>query len=99
MPAARSLLLQPRVRQEPEQRPAGVEDSTPRERQWPRARTLTCNSCSEQEGFKQRIGRRGPMNFWNQDDRQTGKAGWILLWLLGVPIPILLIIFLMRGCT
>jgi hypothetical protein len=30
---------------------------------------------------------------------RDGKAGWILLWLLGVPIPILLIFFLIRGCT
>jgi hypothetical protein len=30
---------------------------------------------------------------------QSGKVGWILLWLLGVPIPILLILFLLRGCT
>ncbi len=30
---------------------------------------------------------------------QAGKVGWILLWLLGVPIPILLILFLVRGCT
>jgi hypothetical protein len=30
---------------------------------------------------------------------QAGKVGWILLWLLGVPIPILLILFLIRGCT
>lgn len=28
-----------------------------------------------------------------------GKAGWILLWLLGIPIPVLLILFLVRGCT
>ena len=28
-----------------------------------------------------------------------GKIGWILLWLIGVPIPILLIFFLLRGCT
>jgi len=26
-------------------------------------------------------------------------TGYILLWLLGIPIPILLIIFLLRGCT
>jgi len=32
-------------------------------------------------------------------ERQRGRAGWILLWLLGVPIPILLILFLLRGCT
>lgn len=30
---------------------------------------------------------------------QQGKVGYILLWLLGVPIPILLLIFLVRGCT
>jgi len=30
---------------------------------------------------------------------QTGKIGWILLWLLGIPIPILIVIFLLRGCT
>ena len=30
---------------------------------------------------------------------EAGKVGWALLWLLGVPIPILVIIFLMRGCT
>jgi hypothetical protein len=30
---------------------------------------------------------------------EQGKAGWIILWLLGVPLPILLILFLLRGCT
>jgi hypothetical protein len=30
---------------------------------------------------------------------QTGKVGWILLWALGVPIPILFVLFLLRGCT
>ncbi len=30
---------------------------------------------------------------------EDGKVGWALLWLLGVPIPILLIFFLLRGCT
>ncbi len=30
---------------------------------------------------------------------QAGKVGWIFLWLLGVPIPILIILFLIRGCT
>jgi hypothetical protein len=29
----------------------------------------------------------------------TGKIGWILLWLLGVPIPVLFALFLLRGCT
>ena len=30
---------------------------------------------------------------------QEGKIGWILLWLVGVPVPVLLIFFLLRGCT
>jgi hypothetical protein len=30
---------------------------------------------------------------------EQGKIGWILLWLVGVPIPVLLIFFLLRGCT
>ena len=30
---------------------------------------------------------------------QEGKLGWILLWALGVPIPILFVLFLLRGCT
>ena len=29
----------------------------------------------------------------------SGKIGWILLWVLGIPIPVLLIFFLLRGCT
>ena len=28
-----------------------------------------------------------------------GAMGYILLWLIGIPIPILLLIFLLRGCT
>lgn len=50
---------------------------------------------------------------WAVDDRKTtsrgpaqplprgqqGRIGWILLWLLGVPLPVLLALFLLRGCT
>lgn len=35
----------------------------------------------------------------DNNPNRSGKAGWIILWLLGVPIPILLILFLLRGCT
>lgn len=28
-----------------------------------------------------------------------GKVGWIILWLLGIPIPILLVLYFLRGCT
>jgi hypothetical protein len=30
---------------------------------------------------------------------EEGKIGWILLWLLGVPIPILLLVYVLRGCN
>jgi hypothetical protein len=30
---------------------------------------------------------------------QSGKIGYILAWLLGIPIPILIVVFLLRGCT
>ena len=30
---------------------------------------------------------------------QKGKIGYIILWLLGVPASVLIIIFLLRGCT
>jgi hypothetical protein len=33
------------------------------------------------------------------ESQRQGKAGWIMLWLLGVPIPVLFILFLIRGCT
>lgn len=31
--------------------------------------------------------------------REQGKIGWILLWLIGIPVPVLLVLFLLRGCT
>jgi len=30
---------------------------------------------------------------------EQAKVGWAVLWLLGVPIPVLLVLFLLRGCT
>ncbi len=35
----------------------------------------------------------------NRLNNEQGKVGWIVLWLLGVPIPVLFILFLLRGCT
>jgi hypothetical protein len=32
-------------------------------------------------------------------NKEEGKIGWILLWALGIPIPILIVLFLLRGCT
>ena len=31
--------------------------------------------------------------------KETGATGYILLWLLGITIPVLLLFFLLRGCT
>jgi hypothetical protein len=42
--------------------------------------------------------RRGEMHLGDKI-KEAGATGYILLWLLGIPIPILLIIFLLRGCT
>jgi hypothetical protein len=46
-------------------------------------------------------GRTGMKNHEPKTRLKTapGKLGWIFLWLIGIPIPILLILFLMRGCT
>jgi hypothetical protein len=30
---------------------------------------------------------------------QRGRWGYVLAWLVGVPVPILVIIFLLRGCS
>jgi hypothetical protein len=30
---------------------------------------------------------------------EAGAMGYILMWLIGIPIPILLLFFLLRGCT
>lgn len=30
---------------------------------------------------------------------ERGAIGWVLLWLIGIPIPLLLAFFLLRGCT
>ena len=47
-----------------------------------------------------RKGTRMAIRTWFPSASQRkGKIGYILLWLLGVPIPILLVIFLLRGCT
>lgn len=27
-----------------------------------------------------------------------GKVGWAILWLLGIPLPVLLILYVLRGC-
>ena len=43
--------------------------------------------------------RANPLVMRTRFNLESGKIGWIFLWLIGVPIPILLIFFLLRGCT
>lgn len=31
--------------------------------------------------------------------REAGRVGWVLLWLIGIPIPVLLLLYVLRGCT
>lgn len=30
---------------------------------------------------------------------ENGKIGYILLWALGVPVPVLLLVYFLRGCN
>jgi hypothetical protein len=39
------------------------------------------------------------MRIQHNSGAEAGKIGWILLWLVGIPLPVLLILFLLRGCT
>ena len=43
--------------------------------------------------------RRRDMKEQLQVKLRSGAIGWGLLWLIGVPIPVLLVLFLIRGCT
>jgi hypothetical protein len=47
---------------------------------------------------KHKPSRNGANSMAEHQDKQ-GKIGWILLWALGVPIPVLIVLFLLRGCT
>lgn len=40
-----------------------------------------------------------PMNVIETVKNERGAVGWILLWAIGIPIPLLLILFLIRGGT
>jgi hypothetical protein len=41
------------------------------------------------------------VNEWKKRiyEKQEGAIGYILLWLMGVPVTVLFAIFLLRGCT
>ena len=42
---------------------------------------------------------KSPKQKFNFFSNEKGKLGWIFLWALGIPIPILLILYVLRGCT
>lgn len=39
------------------------------------------------------------MKTWLNKKSEEGAVGWVVLWLMGVPVSILLVLFLVRGCT
>lgn len=39
------------------------------------------------------------INLSNRRKFRSGKIGWALLWLIGVPVPLLVIFYLLRGCS
>jgi len=59
------------------------------------ARIFCQTSCSRKNQDNFHVGKRGDAMLNNE----KGKIGWILLWALGVPIPILLVLYFLRGCT
>jgi len=41
----------------------------------------------------------GPVRREGPRRLQQGRWGYVLAWLIGVPVPILIVIYLLRGCT
>ena len=39
------------------------------------------------------------MGIMRKFQNEKGKIGYIILWLMGVPASVLILIFLLRGCT
>ena len=53
----------------------------------------------DKRGIENRGVSRGLRKHSTTMKMQEGKMGYLLLWLVGIPIPILLLIFLLRGCN
>ena len=39
------------------------------------------------------------MKLTHRKNETASGGGYLLLWLLGIPVPVLLLIFLLRGCS
>src|SRR5690606_16514513 len=50
-------------------------------------------------GLMKVAGKNNSSSLFGRIRNQQGKLGWVLLWALGIPIPVLLVLFLLRGCT
>jgi hypothetical protein len=61
--------------------------------------STTMNPQSEQPSILRPGGWRAKRTGFRFVDRQYGRWGYILAWALGVPIPILLLVYLLRGCN
>jgi hypothetical protein len=65
----------------------------------------TCALQEQRDYCVTRFGIPRPVTMANQEVHmerfmdQRGAIGWGLLWLIGIPIPVLLVFFLLRGCT
>jgi len=40
---------------------------------------------------------RNEVSLVRQHDPQAGKIGWAIMWLLGIPLPVLIVIYLIWG--
>jgi hypothetical protein len=65
---------------------------------WEPVKRFTHSENTQKPGQSDLLERTDVMKF-NRTIQQAGATGYILLWILGIPIPILLLIFLLRGCT
>ena len=68
--------------------------------------TVASYACVASKALRYSQANRGvPMKLiWSRSNligprQQRGAVGYVLAWLLGVPIPILLLVYLLRGCT
>ena len=67
--------------------------------------TLLAAECREKSNTiprfavtSQKKGKKSEMHL-KEKIKEAAASGYILLWLLGIPIPILFLIFLLRGCN
>jgi hypothetical protein len=80
---------------------AGVVDANDKTHLLPRPRPANGTGKSPFEHWHEKLRKNsyGERRRSAMRNKEEGKIGWILLWLVGIPIPILLVLYLLRGCT